>query len=134
MQTRIVNRKARFDYEILETVEAGIELVGTEVKSIRAGKVSLRDAFARVRRGELFLYGADIALYENAGYAKHEPTRPRRLLLHARETARLKIYFKRGWAKIEIGLARARRQYDKREVLKKRETERDIKRAMSFRR
>lgn len=147
MQPSIINRKARFDYEILETFEAGIELVGTEVKSIRAGKVSLRDAFARIRRGELFLYGAEISPYENAGYAKHEPTRPRRLLLHAREIARLagkisekgltlvpiKVYFKRGWAKIELGLARGKREYDKREAIRKKETQRDIRRAMSFR-
>jgi SsrA-binding protein len=143
MQTSIINRKARFDYEIIETVEAGIELAGTEVKSIRAGKMSLRDSFARIRRGEIYLYGADIAAYENAGYAKHDATRPRRLLLHAREIARLagkvsekgltlvpmKVYFKRGWAKVLLGLARGKREYDKRESIKKRETTREIQRA-----
>lgn len=147
MQPSIVNRKARFDYEILETFEAGIELVGTEVKSVRAGKISLRDAFARVRRGELFLYGAEISPYENSGYARHDPTRPRRLLLHSREIAKLvgkvsergltlipiKVYFKRGWAKIQLALAKARRKYDKREAIKKKETQRDIRHAMSFR-
>ena len=148
MQPSIVNRKARFDYEILETFEAGIELVGTEVKSIRAGKISLRDGFAKIRRGELYLYGAEISPYENSWYAKHEPTRPRRLLLHSREIARLvgkvsergltlipiKVYFKRGWAKIQIALAKAKKKYDKREAIKKKETQRDIKRAISFRR
>jgi len=148
MQPSIINRKARFDYEILETVEAGIELTGTEVKSIRAGKMSLRDSFARIRGGEMYLYGADISAYENAGYAKHDATRPRRLLLHAREIARLtgkvsekgltlvpmKVYFKRGWAKVLLGLARGKRQYDKRESIKKRETQRDIKRALAGRR
>lgn len=148
MQPSIVNRKARFDYEILETFEAGIELVGTEVKSIRAGKISLRDGFARIRKGELYLYGIEISPYENSGYAKHEPTRPRRLLLHSREISRLvgkvsergltlipvKVYFKRGWAKILIALAKAKKKYDKREAIKKKETQRDIKRAISFRR
>jgi SsrA-binding protein len=148
MQPSIINRKARFDYEILETFEAGIELVGTEVKSIRAGKISLIDGFAKIRKGELFLYGTEISPYENSGYAKHEPTRPRRLLLHSREIARLvgkvsergltlipiKVYFKRGWAKIQIALAKAKKKYDKREAIKKKETQRDIKRAISFRR
>jgi SsrA-binding protein len=147
MQPQIVNRKARFDYEIIETFEAGIELVGTEVKSIRAGKVSLRDGFARIHKGELLLYGAEISPYENAGYAKHDPTRPRRLLLHSREIARLvgkisergltlipvKVYFKRGWAKVQIALARGKRQYDKREAIRKKETQRDIRRAVAFR-
>jgi SsrA-binding protein len=148
MQPSIINRKARFDYEILETFEAGIELVGTEVKSIRGGKISLRDGFAKIRKGELFLYGTEISPYENSGYAKHEPTRPRKLLMHSREIARLagkvsergltlipiKIYFKRGWAKIQIALAKAKKEYDKREAIKKKETQRDIKRAISFRR
>jgi len=147
MPPQIVNRKARFDYEILETVEAGIELQGTEVKSIRAGKVSLRDSFARITRGEIFLYGADISLYENAGYARHDPTRPRKLLLHAREIARLagktsekgltlvpvKIYFKRGWAKVQLALARGKQKYDKREAIRKRETKRDIARTLAGR-
>lgn len=148
MAPRIVNKKARFDYEILETVEAGIELVGTEVKSVRAGKVALGDSFARVRGTELYLYGAQISPYENAGYSRHDPARPRRLLLHSREIARLagnisqkgltlvptKMYFKRGWVKVEIGLARGKREYDKRETIKKRETEREIKRAVTRRR
>ena len=142
------NKKAFHDYHIEESIEAGIVLTGTEVKSIRAGKMSLRDSFARIRGGEMYLYGADISAYENAGYAKHDATRPRRLLLHAREIARLtgkvsekgltlvpmKVYFKRGWAKVLLGLARGKRQYDKRESIKKRETQRDIKRALAGRR
>ena len=144
MPPRIVNRKARFNYHILETVEAGIELKGTEVKSIRAGKVSLVDGFCRIRGGEIYLYGANISPYENAGYAVHDPMRPRRLLLHSREIARLagkvsqkgltlvptKMYFKRGWTKVEIGLAKGKQLYDKRESIKKRETEREMKRAL----
>ncbi len=148
MPPRILNRKARHDYEILETVEAGIELRGTEVKSVRAGKVTLADSFARIRAGEIFLYGAEISPYVNAGYAHHDPARPRRLLMHSREIARLagkisqkgltlvplKMYFKRGWVKVEIGLARGKRQYDKREAIKRRETAREISRAVSRRR
>lgn len=146
--SKIVNRKARFDYEIIETVEAGIELLGTEIKSIRAGKATLQDAFAKVRGGEIFLYGADISPYENAGYARHDPTRPRKLLLHAREIARLigkmtekgltliplNIHFKRGWAKVDLGLGRGKREYDKRQTIKKRETQKEISRAVSRRR
>lgn len=147
MSGGIVNRKARFNYEIVETIEAGVELKGTEVKSVRAGKVSLADSFARIRNGEIYLFGADIAAYENAGYATHDPKRPRRLLLHAREIDRLagkitqkgftlvptKMYFKRGWAKVLIGLARGKQLYDKRETIKKRDTAREIKRAMGRR-
>ena len=148
MQPSLVNRKARFDYQILETFEVGIELVGTEVKSVRAGKISLRDAFARIRRGEVYLYGAEISPYENAGYARHDPTRPRRLLMHGREIGRLvgkvsergltliplKVYFKRGWAKVQLGLAKARKKYDKRETLRKKEEQKDIARALARRR
>jgi SsrA-binding protein len=147
MSGSIVNRKARYNYEIVETIEAGVELKGTEVKSVRAGKVSLADAFARIRGGEMYLYGADIAAYENAGYATHDPKRPRRLLLHAREIDRLsgkitqkgftlvptKMYFKRGWAKVLIGLAKGKQLYDKRETIKKRDTAREIKRAIGRR-
>jgi len=147
MTKSIVNRKARFDYEIVETVEAGVELKGTEVKSVRSGKVSLVDSFARIRNGEMYLYGADIAMYENAGYATHDPKRPRKLLLHSREIDRLagkvtqkgftlvptKMYFKRGWVKVQVGLARGKQRYDKRESIKKRETAREIKRAIGRR-
>ncbi len=148
MPPKIENRKARFDYEVLETIEAGIELKGTEVKSVRAGKVSLAESFGRIRGGELFLYGCEISPYENAGYAHHDPTRPRRLLLHSREIARLagkvsqkgltiipvRMYFKRGWVKVLLALARGRQRYDKREAIKKREQKREIRRALSQRR
>jgi SsrA-binding protein len=148
MALQIVNRKARYEYEIFETLEAGIELTGTEVKSVRAGKVTLTDAFARVRGQELILFGAEISPYENAGYARHDPTRPRRLLMHKREIMRLmgkvtqkgltlvplKMYFKRGWLKVEIGLVRGKQKYDKRDSIKRREQQRDIKRALSARR
>ncbi len=148
MPPRILNKKARFDYQIFETVEAGIELQGTEVKSIRAGKVVLSDAFARIRSGEIFLFGCEISPYENAGYAHHDPARPRRLLLHSREIRRLetkltqkgltliptKMYFRRGWVKIELGLARGKQEYDKRESIKRRETAREINQAIARRR
>lgn len=148
MPPRIENRKARFDYEILETIEAGMELKGTEVKSVRAGKVALHDAFARISNGEIFLYGCEISPYENAGYSHHDPVRPRKLLLHSREIDRLagkvsqkgltivpvRMYFKRGWVKVLLGLARGKQQYDKREAIKKREQSREITRALSQRR
>jgi len=148
MPPRIENRKARFDFEVLETIEAGIELKGTEVKSVRAGKVSLRDSFARIRDGEIFLYGCEISPYENAGYSHHDPARPRKLLLHSREIDRLagkvsqkgltivplRMYFKRGWVKVLLALARGKQEYDKREAIKRREQEREIKRALSDRR
>ena len=143
MALQILNRKARFDYEILETIEAGLELQGTEVKSIRAGKMDLADAFARIRGGEIVLFGAKIAPYENAGYATHDQMRPRKMLLHSREIVRLaskmaakgltlvplKVYFKRGWAKVLLGLARGKQKYDKREAIRKRETQKEIQRA-----
>ena len=148
MAVTIFNRKARFDFEILETVEAGIELKGTEVKSVRAGKVSLVDSFARIRNGEMFLFGAEISPYEKAGYAHHEPDRPRRLLLHSREIDRLagkitqkgltlvpvKMYLKRGWVKVLLGLARGKQKYDKRDAIKRRETQREIRRSVGKRR
>jgi SsrA-binding protein len=140
-----VNRRALHDYEILERVEAGISLTGSEIKSIRAGKVSLQEAYARPERGEIWLQGAHIADYEAASYNGHEPRRPRRLLLHAsqiRELAReveqrgltlipLRLYLnKRGLAKVELAVARGRRQYDKREAIAKRESQREIERAV----
>jgi SsrA-binding protein len=140
-----VNRRALHDYEILERVEAGISLTGSEIKSIRAGKVSLQEAYARPERGEIWLQGAHIADYEAASYNGHEPRRPRRLLLHAsqiRELAReveqrgltlipLRLYLnKRGLAKVELAVARGRRQYDKREAIAKRESQREVERAV----
>jgi len=146
---RIVNRKARHDYAILEVVEAGIELLGTEVKSLRAGAARIDDAYARVRDGQVYLIGANIAQYPNArGVLQHEPTRDRRLLLHRRQIAKLEahatqkgktivplaIYFKRGWAKVELGVATGKKSYDKREAIRKRDQQRDIAREMSRRR
>ncbi|NTV64616.1 MAG: SsrA-binding protein SmpB [Oscillochloris sp.] len=142
------NRKARHDYDIDETYEAGIVLTGSEIKSVRAGRVNLRGSFARIVRDELFLYDSHISPYEQSGtYFNHEPTRPRKLLMHRREISRLdglvrqkgltlvplKIYFKGRRAKIEIGVARGKKNYDKREDIAKRDAERDIARAMKSR-
>ena len=142
------NRKAFHDYEILDKLEAGIELRGTEVKSLRNGKVQMADAYARVEDGELYLVGLHISPYEKTAYGNHEPTRKRRLLAHRREIRRLagklnergltlvplSLYFRRGWAKVELGLARGKRQYDKRQDIKRREHQRQIERAMARRR
>ncbi|WP_129674085.1 SsrA-binding protein SmpB [Candidatus Chloroploca sp. Khr17] len=142
------NRKARHDYAIEETFEAGIVLTGTEIKSVRAGKVNLRGSYARVFRDEVFLYEAHISPYEQSGtYFNHEPTRPRKLLLHRREIRRidglirqkgmtlvpLKIYFKGRRAKVELGVARGKKLYDKREDIAKRDAQRDIERVMKSR-
>ncbi|MBP1465011.1 SsrA-binding protein SmpB [Candidatus Chloroploca sp. M-50] len=142
------NRKARHDYTIEETFEAGLVLTGTEIKSVRAGKVNLRGSYARVFRDEVFLYEAHISPYEQSGtYFNHEPTRPRKLLLHRREIRRidglirqkgmtlvpLKIYFKGRRAKIELGVARGKKLYDKREDIAKRDAQRDIERVMKSR-
>ena len=139
-----VNRLARHEYEVLETMEAGIVLTGTEIKSARNGKVNIREAFARRTDGELWLYGAHIATYDPAGKDQHDPTRARKLLLHREQIAKLayeveskkltlvplKIYIKRHRAKVDLALVRGRKQYDKREVIAKRDAERDIRRAM----
>jgi len=141
------NRRAFHDYEILERMEAGISLTGTEIKSIRAGGASLREAYARPLDGEMWLYGAHIAPYGSGGYLNHEPTRPRRLLLHKaqiREWVRainergltvipLSLYLKDGTAKLELALVRGRKQYDKRQAIAKREAERDMQRALRHR-
>ena len=138
------NRKARHDYDLLETIEAGIALTGTEIKSIRAGGAHIREAYARPEKGEMWLYGAHIAPYESGSYQNHEPTRPRRLLLHRKQISEwaaeanekgltivpLSLYLKRGMAKIELGLARGRKQYDKRRAIAKREADREIQRAL----
>jgi SsrA-binding protein len=138
------NRKAFHDYEVLERIEAGISLTGTEIKSLRASGASIREAYARPLGNELWLYGAHIAEYAAGSYQNHEPTRPRRLLLHRRQIrdwARaisergltivpLNLYLKDGMAKVELGLVRGRRQYDKRQAIAKREADRDIQRAL----
>jgi len=139
-----VNRRALHDYEIIERHEAGIALTGSEIKSVRDGKVSLQEAYARPERGEVWLQGAHIAEYGPASRFGHEPRRPRRLLLHRaqiRELERqveqrgltlipLRMYLKGGMAKVEIAVARGRRQYDKREAIAKREAQREVERAL----
>lgn len=139
------NRQARHLYEILETYQVGIELQGTEVKSIREGKANLRDGYALVRNGELWLINVHISPWRSAGaYFNHEPRRTRKLLMHKQEIRKLigkveekgltlvplKMYFKGGWLKIDIGLGKGKKLYDKREDLKKREDKRDMERAM----
>lgn len=142
--TIAVNRKAFHDYEILDKVEAGIVLTGTEIKSAREGRVNIRDAYAREENGELWLIGAHIAPYDKGNRNNHAPERPRKLLLHRdeiRELAEktnkkgnavvpLAMYFKRGLAKLELGVARGKRSYDKRDSIAKRDAERDIQRAL----
>jgi len=141
------NRKARHDYSILDTVEAGMQLTGTEVKSLRLGRASLVDAFAQERNGELFLYAMHIPEYTQGTWTNHEPRRTRKLLLNRLELNRLigktreagltlvplSIYFKDGWAKVELGLARGKRDYDKRQDLAKRDANREINRALGRR-
>ncbi len=146
---RIRNRRAWHDYHIEEKVECGIELLGTEVKSIRDGKVKLDEAHGRVKNGEVYLVGADIAMYPQAAPGmQHNPTRPRRLLLHKRQIRQLEahvqqkgrtlvpleLYFKRGWAKVSLGLVVGKQVHDKRETIKRRDAERDIAREMNRRR
>jgi SsrA-binding protein len=141
------NRKARHDYAILDTYEAGIALTGTEVKSLRAGRASLVDAFAQIKDGEIYLYGVHIPEYAQGTWTNHEPRRTRKLLLNRPEIDRLvgkvnesgltliplSIYFSDGWAKIELGLARGRRSYDKRQELARRDADREINRALGRR-
>ncbi len=143
-----VNRKAYHDYHIQETLEVGIVLKGSEIKSIRANRVDLRDAYAKPENGELWLYNSHIASYDAASYNTHEPTRPRKLLLHRKEinslagkvTQRgltlvpLKLYIKRGVAKIELGMAKGKKIYDKREAIARREVGREMDRALKFKR
>ncbi|MCC7363763.1 MAG: SsrA-binding protein SmpB [Dehalococcoidia bacterium] len=138
------NRRARHDYEIIARYEAGIVLTGSEIKSVRAHKVQLQGSYARVRDGEVWLQDAHIAPYQNAGYAPHDPTRDRKLLLHKKEIAKIQellgekgltliplaMYFKRGKAKVEVGVARGLHRYDKREKVKEREEKREMDRAV----
>ena len=146
---RIANRKARHDYHITEVLECGIELTGTEVKSLRTGQMKIDEAYVRLRWRQLFLVGANIATYPLAAAAmQHEPTRDRRLLIHRRQIAALEmhvkqkgktivplaVYFHRGWAKVEIALAEGKKMFDKRQDLKKRDAQRDMTREMNKRR
>src|SRR5229473_237626 len=142
------NRKAFHDYYILETFEAGVALLGTEVKAIREGRVNLRDSFARVEGGEIFLYNVNISPYSHRGYADHEPLRRRKLLLHRDEIRKLigktvekgmtlvpvRMYFKRGRVKVAISLAKGKKEYDKRETIKRREVDRETRAAIKNRR
>jgi len=142
---RIANRRALYDYHVLERVEAGLELVGSEVKSVRAGRVQLAQAFARIRNGEAFLFGCHIDEYEEAHALNHDPIRVRRLLLHRREIRKLtqrlqketgstliplEIYFKRGYAKVQLALAKGKAKYDKRASIKEREDKRNMAQAL----
>jgi SsrA-binding protein len=148
-QTSIAeNRKAFHDYYILETFEAGVALLGTEVKAIREGRVNLRDSYARVEEGEVFLYNVNISPYSHRGYADHEPLRRRKLLLHKDEIRKLigktvergmtlvpvRLYFKKGRVKVAVSLAKGKKDYDKRETIKRRETERETRAAVKSRR
>lgn len=141
------NRKARHEFDVLETIEAGMELRGPEVKSLRAGHVSFQDSFARVERGQVWLHSLHISPYEQANRENVDPVRPRRLLLNRKEIRQLaakvdekgltlvplEIYFTRGYAKVSLGVARGRKLHDKREALKRREQEREAQRAMGAR-
>ena len=138
------NRRATFDYEILETYEAGLALLGTEIKSIRAGRVSLAEAYAYPDRGELWLYNMHVPPYKEGGESNHEPTRPRKLLLHKRQIKELmgqvsrkgltiiplRLYIKNRVAKVAIGLAKGKRRYEKKQVLIERAADREIRRAL----
>jgi SsrA-binding protein len=143
-QTTIsANRQAYHDYFVDETIEAGLVLTGTEVKSLRAGHVNLRGAYARVRQGEVWLEGMHIAIYEQGTYMNHDPLRPRKLLLHRRQIDRLvgkmqtkgltliplRLYFSGNRAKVQLGLCRGKKLYDKREAIRERDTNRDLARA-----
>lgn len=137
------NKRARFDYHLLETFEAGLVLSGTEVKSLREGKASIADAYGIVRDGEVFLLNAHIQPYERGGYVNHEPTRSRKLLLHRREIRRLigaverqgltlvplELYFKKGMAKVALALAKGKKLHDKRDAERQRDAEREMARA-----
>jgi SsrA-binding protein len=144
MKVVATNRKARHDYHILDTYEAGVVLTGSEVKSVRAGRVNLRDSYVAVRDGELWLLNCHIAPYDQASRLNHEPRRERKLLMHRRQIDRLardveepghtvvplRVYLKNNRAKVEIALVRGKRQYDKRQAIAKRETDRQIRRAL----
>ena len=137
------NRKAFHDYHLLETFEAGLALLGTEVKAIREGRVNLRDSFARVEDGEVFIYNVNISPYSHRGYADHEPLRRRKLLLHRQEIRKLigktvekgmtlvpiRLYFKDGRVKVAVSLAKGKKDYDKRETIKRREADRETRAA-----
>jgi len=148
LSPRINNRRALHEYFIEAKLECGIALQGTEVKSLRQGKAQLQEAFARVENGQLILHGAHIDPYDKAGISNHNPLRERKLLAHRREIKKLAdatrergttliplaIYFKNGRAKVEIGVARGKQHHDKRQSIKKKEMDREMRKAMSHRR
>ena len=137
----IVNRKAKYNYRIFDTVEAGIVLTGTEIKSLRLGKANIRDSYVRVKNGEMYIINMHISAYENGNIFNHDETRERKLLLHKKEILKfrdkiklegytivpLKVYLVKGRAKVLIGLAKGKKNYDKREDIKKRDIERNIR-------
>jgi SsrA-binding protein len=139
----VVNRRARHDYHVEETIEAGLVLTGSEVKSLRSGKAQLKDSYGRISKGEIWLFNAHISEYGPAAQFGHDPTRARKLLLHKREIERLigkvkekgltlvplRIYFRRGVAKVELGLGRGKKLYDKRASLRERQVKREMDRA-----
>ena len=141
------NHKAHHDYHLLETFEAGLALVGTEVKAIREGRVNLRDSFGRVEGGEVYVYNVHIGAYSSRGYADHEPLRPRKLLLHRHEIRKLagkttekgmtlvpvRMYFKNGRVKIAVSLAKGKKDYDRRETIRRREIDRETRAAVKER-
>ena len=139
------NRKAYHEFQIIEVLEAGLELLGSEVKSLREGKASLKESYIKIRKGQAWMVGVHISAYSHTGFSGHEPLRDRRLLLHKNEIYKinqklsekgltalpLKLYFnKRGWLKVEVGLAKGKKLYDKRDTKKRRDIERDIQRQM----
>jgi SsrA-binding protein len=140
--TVVTNRKARHDYHVLESIEAGLVLTGTEVKSLRQRRANLTDGYARLDGGEMWLHGMHISPYEQGSYANVDPVRKRKLLLHREEIRRLagkvkdkgmtliplRVYFRKNRAKVELGVCRGKKSYDKREDIARRETERDIRR------
>ena len=144
IKTIALNRKAYHDYHIQETFEAGIALTGTEIKSVRAGRINLRHAYAKPENNELWLSGMHIARYDAGSYQNHNPTRSRKLLLHRKQIdglagrlnqkgltlVPLRLYIKNRVAKVELGLAKGKKLYDKRETLKRREVEREVERAI----
>jgi len=146
-EPRVENRRARFEYEFFDRFEAGIVLTGTEIKSIRTGQISINEAYARVRDGELWLYGMHIPPYKEGSFSNVEPTRPRKLLLHRKEIERLakaagekgytvvptRLYFKGGRVKIDLALARGKKLWDKRRATKEREAAREIARELRSR-
>ena len=143
-KTITVNRKAGHDYELLERIEAGVALTGTEIKSIRDGRVNIREAYARIQGGEAYLLNCHIAPYQPGSYQNHEPTRPRKLLLHKDEIRRLlqateqkgltivptRLYFNRGRVKVELAVARGKKSYDKRAAIADRDARRQVARAL----